>query len=411
MVVIKKPLFRKSDIPTIINQVELSDSDIEKLSYGESSGLLKNLTFDEGELRDGKIRLSRDESGQLEVNYMFSKPNITIPKQLEDYVIPERDRLRLMNNETVGPFVYRGQHMFLQVDHDINRIVVKSAHEINVPQKIAGYTLTAEDMNTLANGGKMSNHLFCIDGKYYTAEIGMTGDKRGLFFDNYKDQNHLSKEQLKELGKALNKPSGSIPPLELSPALETVKELKKKELLLKEGKFAKYSLNPADDKYLIEGGFTKQQEVFRDAVDNYNVNMIVHLKESGFAPDQSDIDFIKNNINLDNEEKRVMGTVLEINHKEITFDEYNRPDHVSYTQQSVNKDTVLPEKVPYKSVEPAKDSQLPDRTESESAEKQNFQNTGATVDLEQSPGKNPKPAEHVTTQKVGNLISEAFNNM
>jgi hypothetical protein len=411
MEIIKKPLFKKSDIPAVINHVELSDSDIEKLSFGESSDVLKNLMFDEGELRDGKIRLSRDESGRLEVNYMFSRPGITIPEQLDDYAIPEKDRLRLMNNETAGPFLYRGQHIFLQVDHDINRIVVKSAHELNVPQKIAGYALTAEDMNTLANGGKMTNRLFCIEGKYYTAEIGMTEDRRGLFFDSYKDQSHLTGEQLKSLEKALNKPSGHIPPMELSPALKTVNELKKRELLLKQGNFAKYTLNPADDRTPVEGGFTRQQEVFRDAVDSYNVNMLVHLKESGFVPGRADIDYVRNNINLDDGEKRIVGTVLEINHREVTFDEYNRPDHVSYMQQSVKKDAVLPEKAQNKETEPVKDSHPAERAETENTEKQNFKNTGATVGLEQSKGKNQKPAEYVAAQKVASLISEAFNNM
>jgi hypothetical protein len=234
MEVRKEPLFQTSEIPSSINGVNLSEDDIEKLSYGESSGLLKNLMFGDGELRDGKISLSRDDEGQLEINYVFSKPEILIPKQIDDYVLSERDRLRLMNNETVGPFLFGGQHVFLQVDHDINRIVVKSAHEINVPQKIAGYTLTDDDMNRLANGEKMPNHLFCIDGTYYTAEVGMTKDKRGLYFDNYKEQKHLTKDGLKDLEETLNRlPSSPTPPLLLSPDLEDEKESKKKGFVKK----------------------------------------------------------------------------------------------------------------------------------------------------------------------------------
>ena len=400
MEVHKKPIFNVSEIPETINGVTLSEHDIEKLRYGESSGLLKNLMFDEGELRDGKVWLSRDEAGHLEINYIFSKPEIVIPKQIEDYIISERDRMRLMNNETVGPFLFGGKHVFLQVDHDINRIVVKSGHEINVPKKIAGYSLTAEDMTALANGEKMKNRLFCIEGKYYTAEIGMTADKRGLFFDNYKDQNHLSEAQLKELRKSLNGQATPLPPLELSPALETVNSLKKKD-------FAKYSLNPVNEKYTVKGGITKQQEVFRDAVDNYNVNMLVHLKQSGFMPDVSDIDYIKNNINLDNGEKTIIGTVLEINHKEVTYDEYNRPEHVSVIKQDVQ----MPDKTLEKDAEQPQDSTAQQPNQIENTEKDHFQNPGASVELEPTGKKPKKTVESVSAQKVSNIISEAFNNM
>ena len=391
----KKPLFKISEIPSVINGVTLSQQDIEKLSYGESSGLLRNLLFQDDELRDGKIRLSRDEAGQLEINYWFSKPEIKIPKQIEDYVLSEKDRLRLMNNEIAGPFLLGGQHVFLQVDHDINRIVVKSGHEINIPKKIAAYTLTAEDMNALANGGKMKNHLFCVDGKYYTAKIGMTADKRGLFFDNYKDQNHLSKEQLQELENLLNQPATPIPPLELSPALETIHALKKKE-------FAKYLLNPADHNGTVEGGITKQQEIFRDAVDHYNINMLVHLKQSGFVPDVSDIGYIRDNINLDHEEKRTIGMVLEMNLEEVTYDDDHRPDHVSHTQQSVVK---------YETNADAAVAPMSPPIQTENRETNHFQNPGASVELEQSKKEPTKSVESVTAQKVGNMVSEAFNNM
>ena len=396
MEVYKKPLFNVSEIPPIINGVSLSEKDIDRLCYGESSGLLQNLMFGEGEIRDGKVWLSRDESGELEVNYLFSKPEIVIPKQLEDYIIPEKDRLKLMNNETVGPFLFGGQHIFLQVDHDINRIVVKSGYEINVPKKIAGYSLNGEDMNTLANGGKMKNRLFCIDGKYYTAEIGMTEDKRGLFFDQYKDQSHLSSKQLKELERTLNQPSSPTPPLELSPSLE-------EKRLLKQQGFAKYLLNPADDQHPIEKMLEKQREIFKNAVDNYDMNMIVHLKESGFIPNESEIDYLKNNVNLDNEEKRAIGAVLEVNLKEVTYDEHNRADHVSHTWQIVHID----EKTLDKGAELQK--QQPNQTEN--VEKKHLKDSGASVKLEPTKKENQQTNESAVAQRVGNMVTEAFSGM
>jgi hypothetical protein len=395
MEVHKNPIFKVSDIPTVINGVNLSQQDIEKLSYGESSGLLTNMMFNDGELLDGKVWLSRDEAGQLEIKYMFSRPNISIPKQIEDFVISEKDRLRLMNNEIAGPFLFRGQHIFLQVDHDLNRIVVKSGYEINVPTKIGEYALTAEDMNILANGGKMKNRLFCINGKYYTAETGMTADKRGLFFDNYKDQNHLSKNQLKDLERSLNQPSASVPLFDLSSNLEALSALKKTE-------FAKYLLDQADNKRSVDGGISQQQEIFRDAVDNYDMNMLVHLKQSGFTPDVSDVDYIKNNINLDDEEKNMIGTVLEVNLKEVTYNEHNRPDHVSHIQQSVIK---------YENRTGLTEIQTQPSNQSVDTEKHHFKNPGASVELEQKEENPHTSAESVTAQRVGNMVTEAFNNM
>ena len=51
--------------------------------------------------------------------------------------------------------------------------------------------------------------------------------------------------------------------------------------------FAKYLLSAADHIHL-----TEQQETFRDAVDSYNVNRLVQIKESGYVPDKSDMELM-----------------------------------------------------------------------------------------------------------------------
>jgi len=351
MEVRKKPQFQISEIPSTINGVKLTDRDIEKLLYGEPSGLLKGLMFEEGEVRDGKIWLSRDETGQLEINYLFAKHEVPISKQIEDYVLPDDIRLKLLNNETVGPFLFGGQHVFLQVDQEINRVLIKSGYEINVPKKIASYSLTAEDMNTLANGGKLENRLFCINGKYYTAKIGMTKDKRGILFENLLDQSFLSNDELILLEKTLNKPSDPVPPLELSPGLEETRTTKKKE-------FAQYLSNPVEFKRLEK--INQQPEIFRDAVDDYNVTMLVKLKEAGFVPGKADIDYIKYNVNIDNEEKRAIGTVFDI--------KISQPDQAK---------------------------KAPDVSADNEPDKDNPQKSG----------------ESAVAQKFGNLLTEAFSNM
>ena len=379
MEVYQKPIFKFSVIPDVINGVTLSEQDRKRLSFGRSSGLLRNMVFANEEVRDGKICLSRDEAGQLEINYMFQKLDTTILKQLENFQIPETDKIRLLNNETVGPFLLGEQLVFLQVDHELNRIASKSGHELNVPKKITGYSLTAEDMNILANRGKMPPRLFNIEGKYYTAEIGMTSDQRGLFLHNLTDQSHLSAEQLKELEGALNPPATPLLPLVLSPDQEAERALKKKQ-------FTGYSLKPVGDLPSADSAISVQQEIFRDAVDNYRLDVLANLKQSGFLPDDADKEYIRNNINLDNDEKKMTGTVLEINHQEVSYDEYNRPDHVSHTQL-INKDEKETD---------TSNTRQPDQVEN--TEKKNFQTPDSSVD-------------NATAQRIGNIITTAFDGM
>ena len=388
----KKPVFKVSEIPTSINGVKLSEKDMDHLMYGESSGLLKNMIFDD-EQRDGKVWLSRDETGELEVNYLFSKQDTSLSKQMDDYLIPEKDKKRLMNLQTVGPFLFGRQSVFLQIDPDLNRIVVKSGYEMNVPKRIAGYSLTAEDMNALANGEKMKNRLFFVEGKYFSAEIVKKADQRGLFFDNCIDQNNLSKEQLQHLEGLLN--TSVIPPLpslELAPGLEKKRVSRKKE-------FARYTINTDGATVPVQSEISEQQKLFRDAVDNYDMNTLAQLKKSGFTPDVSDIEHIKNNINLDRVDKIIIAMVLEINHTEVTYDEHNRPDHVWHTQ-SLNRQDRETDTL---------NIQQPQQTEN--TEKNHFQTQEASEGKKQREKDSEKSSDAVTAQKFGNVITEAFNNM
>jgi hypothetical protein len=198
-----EPIFQDEEIPEKINGVSLSLEDRLHLMNGERTGILRDMQFNNGVLRDGSVFLSRNATGEIEANYTFKKNQLQIPEEVDGYRLTKDDKTRLFGGEIVKMDTKSGV-VFVAINKDLNRIVVSTPRQLGIPKEIGGYQLGSEDMTLLANGKKMPNRLFCIDGTYYTAEISLTQDKRGLNFDNYQEKSHLNKKDLNALHEQLN---------------------------------------------------------------------------------------------------------------------------------------------------------------------------------------------------------------
>ena len=143
--------------------------------------------------------------------------------------------------------------------------------------------------------------------------------------------------------------------------------------------------------------------MFRDGVDHYHLDKLLDIQKSRYIPDQTDIEYIKNNINLDEEEKRIVGTVFQINHKDITYDQYNRPDHESHIQQTIQQEE--------KKSGADSQIQLAQPNQSENTEKRHFQNQVGSLNLEPAEKIPQKSSDSVVAQRVSNIVAEAFSNM
>jgi hypothetical protein len=201
-------IFAKEEMPIEIFGVKISENDRENLSKGLPSSLLENLQLQDGRIIDGKLSFKKDkETGEINAQISEKKPDLNIGNKFLTHSFTIKERTELEQGRAIGPLTVTAglttlKDIFLQVDRELNRIVVKSNKELGVFDKIGGYKLSNNDKNLLANNEKMPPRVYKgKDGKYFTAEIKITDDKKGIEYNNVKMLTH---KQALELQPKLN---------------------------------------------------------------------------------------------------------------------------------------------------------------------------------------------------------------
>lgn len=134
--------------------------------------------------KSGKLRFT--DKG---VSVFYRKEALTIPDRILGQKINKKKKEQLLDGDIV-PLSYKGSHVFLQVDRDLNSVIVKTNKEINIPNvigrtdKYEGYKLTEADKHLLANGFSLENKLMHSDQGFIIANISLTDDKKGISFNN-----------------------------------------------------------------------------------------------------------------------------------------------------------------------------------------------------------------------------------
>lgn len=194
--------FNKNEIPNEILGVKLSEADKERLAYGQNSGLLENLKLNDGQIKDGKIKLSRNKDGEVEVNFQFKNENLLIPNDLYGHKLSNEQKQHLANGKTSGPFVDKnGTEVFIKVDKELNRVVVSQSKELGIPKQIGEYHFSESEKNSLANGEKLPAKVYKGEDGYFIASIQITEDKKGIEFSSIKS---LSQQEATIMIKELN---------------------------------------------------------------------------------------------------------------------------------------------------------------------------------------------------------------
>ena len=151
----------------------------------------------------------------------------------------------------------------MQVDRDLNSVIVRTNHEIKIPDVIGktneyeGYKLTKADKFLLANGHTLENRLLHSPDGYFIADIRLTDDMKGVMILNIQS---ITPTKAQELIKAM------------TPKLEA----------------HAVSLETKENR---EHGEQRNMDLeFKEAVGKQDFEKIEKLKEEGYKPSE---EFIK----------------------------------------------------------------------------------------------------------------------
>lgn len=226
---------------------------------GKGTKLEKGVMSDLMEIhgKPGKLRFNDDG-----ISVFYRKEALVIPDKVLGKKLGKKEKEQLLAGDIV-PLNINKKDILLQVDKDLNSVIVRTNHEIKIPDIIGqsneygGYKLTKADKYLLANGHALENKLLHSPEGYFIADIQLTDDKKGVMIQNIQS---ITPTKAQELIKAMT------PKLEAHTVrLETTE-------------------NPKHE--------TKRnmEAEFKEAVGKHDFEKIGKLKEDGYKPSE---EFIK----------------------------------------------------------------------------------------------------------------------
>ena len=226
---------------------------------GKGTKLEKGVMSDLMEIhgKPGKLRFNDDG-----ISVFYRKETLVIPDKILGKKLGKKEKEQLLAGDIVPLHVNR-KDILLQVDRDLNSVIVRTNHEIKIPDVIGqtseygGYKLTKADKHLLANGHALENKLLHSPEGYFIADIQLTDDKKGVMIQNIQS---ITPGKAQELIKAM------------TPKLEA----------------HAISLGTAENqKHEVERNMEAE---FREAVGKHDFEKIGKLKEEGYKPSE---EFIK----------------------------------------------------------------------------------------------------------------------
>lgn len=169
---------------------------------GKGTRLEKGIMSDLMEIhgKPGKLRFNDDG-----ISVFYRKETLVIPDKVLGKKLGKKEKERLLAGDIVSLNVNR-KDILLQVDRDLNSVIVRTNHEIKIPDIIGqtdeygGYKLTKADKYLLANGHTLENKLLHSPEGYFIADIRLTDDKKGIMIQNIQS---ITPGKAQELIKAM----------------------------------------------------------------------------------------------------------------------------------------------------------------------------------------------------------------
>lgn len=158
-----------------------------------------------------KIRLQQDQDGKVDVK-VHPIQRLNLPDEYLGYKFTKEDKANLLNDKNLGKTVEltsrNGQkdNYYLAIDPKTNELIPLRTSYIQIPDKIKGVSLTAEQKQKLAGGEKVT-----VDGmtgkndKKFGATLQVDAAGRNISFRDFKQEKMEKTEDQKQEAKAEKK--------------------------------------------------------------------------------------------------------------------------------------------------------------------------------------------------------------
>lgn len=293
----KKPLMDPEQVPEQVNTIRLNRLQKEKFAQGELV-FLENMQLPDGRIVDGKVKLVKDDKGELQVQLFEKKQVLEIPDKILSHKLSDKDKEDLLAEKTVAIKTTSGQSLFLQVDKDLNRVMIQTERDLSIISEIGNYKLTDRDKITWTNGEKLPTRIFYDDttGAHFAASIRKTEDGKGIEYHNYKSLKDLDKDQIKDMIKRYNE----------SPDIITATASVTNSIKTEASKSNHEVAISSTEKTIEVNTSHDNDRRFVEYTNNKDYEGLKRLATEGYKPEKELIDNTAKQLNLSNEEKKAV---------------------------------------------------------------------------------------------------------
>lgn len=153
-----------------------------------------------------KLRLKKEEDGAVNVK-IHPIQRLHIPDEFMGHKFSEQEKNKLLSDKNLGKTLeLKGKDgkkdtYYLAVDNKTNELIPLRTRNIQIPDKIKGVTLSAEQKQKLAKGGKVYlDKMTGRNGKKFGATLQVDAANRTINFSDFKQEKDLDKKQAKNKG-------------------------------------------------------------------------------------------------------------------------------------------------------------------------------------------------------------------
>ncbi|TDO05386.1 DUF3945 domain-containing protein [Sunxiuqinia elliptica] len=151
-----------------------------------------------------KIRLQQGEDGKVDVK-VHPIQRLFVPDEYVGHKFTKEEKGALLNDKNLGKTVEltgrdgKKDTYYLSIDPKTNELIPLRTKHIQIPDKIKGVTLTAEQKEKLAAGQKVTvDGMLGKNNKKFGATLQVNAAERNISFSNFKQEKMQKSEDLKQ---------------------------------------------------------------------------------------------------------------------------------------------------------------------------------------------------------------------
>ncbi len=195
-----------------LEKVGISRDLIEKMEKREMTDFLNGFRSDKlytvnARINDqdyripAKIRLQSKEDGSVDIK-VHPIQRLNVPDEYMGHKFTKEEKGALLNDKNLGKTVEltgrNGQkdNYYLAIDSKTNELIPLRASYINIPEKIKGVTLSAEQKDKLSSGHKVEvDGMMGKNDKKFSATLQVNAADRNISFKDFKQEKQEKQEK------------------------------------------------------------------------------------------------------------------------------------------------------------------------------------------------------------------------